>query len=67
MGAKAKTPTGNSTGFHVILLHGGFTICGCPFVKGPTETHVHCLFEEATRFISTKVKDSNTQHIDLEK
>lgn len=35
--------------------------------RSPTETHVHCLFEEATRFMSTKLKDSNTQHIELEK
>lgn len=34
-------------------------------LQSPTETHVRCLFEEATRFMSTKSKDSNTQHIDL--
>lgn len=44
-----------------------FTVCGCPFFKSPSETHVHCLIEEATRLMFTKLKDSNTQHIDLKK
>ena len=66
VGAKARTPTYNSTGFVRKLcleLYGMWM----SFWKRPTETHVHCLVEEATRFMSTKLKDSNTQHIDLKK
>lgn len=56
MGAKRqKRQPGHSTGFMWENL-GLEVFCGCPFVKSPTETHVRCLFEEATRFISTKLK-----------
>lgn len=65
-GREGKTPTGNSTGFMWNLCLEVYRVW-MSIWKSPTETHVHCLVEEATRFMFTKLKYSNTQHIDLKK
>lgn len=61
VGVKAKSQPGSSLASNETCAW-RFTVRRCPFGKSLTETHVHCPFEEATRFMSTKLKDSNTQH-----
>lgn len=55
VGAKGKNANRAQHWLHVKTSAGRFSV-DVHVCKSPTETHVRCLFEEATRFICTKLK-----------